>query len=414
MVHEIAAGCNSASSKPMAALPSSKKVARHVKMMLDRIRAAHGANQRKLERHLICSYLNSFDARCEAVRAALRGLKPHRRPKATQVYSIVRSLDPWQGTEEPVIVNWKIKDANANSCRITMDFGPINRALQYLTHRLLAATADLHPRQFAVRGGVHAAIAHVAKARAEGFGWCAEIDIADCYPSFEGEKLLGLFNLPEEVIEHVITCKDLNLTLGSHPVVVGPASDDEGNNVLLNEALAEARQGIPQGSAVSPLVAELLLAMPLKHLPEGGEVCVYADNLLIMAKDESKAVSMIQALESALAAHPAGQLRPNIRLFKPDEPIDFLGHRFFHLNGAVHIHPSPRNASNFETKLKQGLKKLKNTKSPVKRRLCIGHELATYVRSWTAAFKLCDDIQSLKKTCLTEIKKKMPSVQTSG
>jgi hypothetical protein len=220
MVHEIAAGCNSASSKPMAALPSSKKVARHVKMMLDRIRAAHGANQRKLERHLICSYLNSFDARCEAVRAALRGLKPHRRPKATQVYSIVRSLDPWQGTEEPVIVNWKIKDANANSCRITMDFGPINRALQYLTHRLLAATADLHPRQFAVRGGVHAAIAHVAKARAEGFGWCAEIDIADCYPSFEGEKLLGLFNLPEEVIEHVITCKDLNLTLGSHPVVL--------------------------------------------------------------------------------------------------------------------------------------------------------------------------------------------------
>ncbi len=199
---------------------STNKGTKHVDMMLNKIRAAHDANEHKREKHLIRGYLNSFDARVEAVRAALRSLNSHRRPKDTQVYSIVQTLDPWKGTEEPVTVHWKVKDANAHDYRIIMDFGPINRALQCLVHRVLGATADLHPRQFAVRGGVHAAIKHVAKARADGHVWCAEIDIANCYPSFEGEKLKEFFTLPEEVIEHAITCKDLNLILGSHPVVI--------------------------------------------------------------------------------------------------------------------------------------------------------------------------------------------------
>src|SRR6266542_2348573 len=75
----------------------------------------------------------------------------------------------------------------------------------------------------------------------------------------------------------------------SHAPHFGPAG---GLGILGAEVLAEARQGIPQGSAASPLLAEMLLASALRQLPTGGEVFAYLDNFLVMAKSEQDAVSM--------------------------------------------------------------------------------------------------------------------------
>jgi Reverse transcriptase (RNA-dependent DNA polymerase) len=62
--------------------------------------------------------------------------------------------------------------------------------------------------------------------------------------------------------------------------------------------LAAARRGIPQGSAASPLLAEMLLAPLLFQVPEGGKVVVvaYADNILVMAKTASDADAMTESL----------------------------------------------------------------------------------------------------------------------
>jgi hypothetical protein len=128
----------------------------HLDAMLTRIRKAHKAGNRRLLRHLIREYLTSYDARLAATRLARGRMRWDRRPKKTQVKSIAENLNPYQGTQEEVRLILIPK--GPDKFRPTLDFGIENRALQYLVLSVLYAIADLHPRQFATRGGVPAAI----------------------------------------------------------------------------------------------------------------------------------------------------------------------------------------------------------------------------------------------------------------
>ena len=58
---------------------------------------------------------------------------------------------------------------------------------------VLIAVLELHPNQYATRGGVHAAIKHTKQALIDGYVWAVELDIKDCYPSFDEEKLASFF-----------------------------------------------------------------------------------------------------------------------------------------------------------------------------------------------------------------------------
>ena len=41
--------------------------------------------------------------------------------------------------------------------------------------------------------------------------WAAEVDIQDCFPSFDGKKLPSLIPLPKEVVDHVIISEYLSV-----------------------------------------------------------------------------------------------------------------------------------------------------------------------------------------------------------
>ena len=127
-------------------------------------------------------------------------LKPHHRKVLDErLPEIAAKLDPWRGSSEEVVVHFKPKASNEHEYRPIMDFGIENRALQYLVRTVLKAQVDLHPRQFATRGGRPAAVAAVMEGLAAGYYYGAQIDISDCYPSFEGGVVPDLLPLPEEV-----------------------------------------------------------------------------------------------------------------------------------------------------------------------------------------------------------------------
>jgi hypothetical protein len=382
----------------------------HVRLMLDDVRSAHLAGKHKKAKNRIRRYLSSHHAGLVATELARRMMKPHRRFPKALVPSIASSLEPWAGTTEQVRVNVVPKNSDSGDYRVTLDFGPKNRALQYLLLRPLREIADLHPHQFGTgNGGPHAAIKHVAQAMKAGFVWATEIDIVSCFASFGGEGVVDFLPLPKEVTEQVLLARNLNLVPGNlvdlsgeepggvhhtpygaphtlHVPSFGPAG---GLGYLGARALAEARQGIPQGSAASPLVAEMLLALPLKQLPNMGRVFGYLDNFLVTATSEDDAVSMATALGCALQAHPAGPLRPKIRgIFRSGEPIDFLGYRLTAQHGAAIIEPSPAKLQEFEAELKAGLARINSGSLPPAARTRKIQQLRTYIRSWTAAFRL--------------------------
>ncbi len=421
---EFAVNCNPGTPAKPPQDAGKRQAKEHVGAMLNRIRAAHLAGKRKRMKYLSELYLNSNDAGLVATELARRAMKPHRHLPKVLVPSIASGLDPWAGTTEEVRVNMIPKDPDSGDYRLTMDFGPENRALQYLLLPLLREIADLHPHQFGTgNGGSHAAIKHIAQAMKDGFVWAVEIDIESCFPSFEADKVADLLPLPKEVTERVLLSRHLNLVPGNlldllggmpggvhedgspygvpHTPYIGPAC---GLGILVAEVLAEARRGIPQGSAASPLLAEMLLVPTLKQLPAGGEVFAYLDNFLVMAKSKEDAVSMTIALVSALKAHPAGPLRPKIKgRFHPGEPIEFLGHRLTAHHGTVTIEPSPLNQQKFEVTMKMELARIKgNSFSPAARARKV-RELKSYVRSWAAAFALWPQAEIHKEHWLAKI-----------
>jgi hypothetical protein len=367
----------------------------HARRLLRKIRFAREDGKKKRLDYLGRLYLNSFGAKLMAVRRAYEHMPTHLRPDQADLPAIAKRIDPWKGTNEVVHVYRKPKSSKPGDYRLIMNFGIENRALQYLVLSLLEKIFEPHPRQYLLRGGVQEAVGALANAMAKGPAWAYELDINDCYPSFDGKKLEELIPLPKEVIEHVITSRHLNLKGGTNIwVSFGPADGHE-QSIKLTTALADAaRRGIPQGSAVSPIVAEMVLALSLNAVPAIGTVFAYADNVLLLAASKSNAVAMKKALWSALEGHPVGRLQPKAKFFAVGEPIDFLGHRLTVVNERVHIAPTPRNHEKFAGRAATYLGLL-DQKLFHKEREAVLRDLNRYVNSWAANFWRCDGIKQI-------------------
>ena len=173
----------------------------------------------------------------------------------------------------------------------------------------------------------------------------------------------------------------------------------------MEEYLAAARRGIPQGSAASPLLAEMLLAPLLFPVPAGDQVAVvaYADNILVMAKTASDVDAMTNSLGLALKKHPAGQLSPKIKLFPTGGPIDFLGHRLTAHADEVHVQPTPQNREKFEGRMRKGLARLRKAAATPARRDKLARDLKSDLSSHASNFKHCDGMKEAKQYWLEQI-----------
>jgi hypothetical protein len=242
----------------------------HLEGLLRRVREPSRFNEKM---HHVRKYLGSYDAKLlaaiEADEAMRRNLGVAGITK-TELEATASKLDPWKGTDEPVHGYWK-KKTSGKGHRFICEFGSEHRALQYLVREVLIALHDLHPNQYATRGGVHAAIRHTKQALIDGYVWAVELDINNCYPSFDGEKLSRLLPLPKEVTERVILSRHMNLSLGFYCVGKGQGHDHE-VDATTPGAISPARRGLPQGSAVSPIVAEAMVAIALKAVPTLGVI----------------------------------------------------------------------------------------------------------------------------------------------
>jgi hypothetical protein len=378
----------------------SPRAKAHFEATLSRIQKAHRAGNRRQLRHLIQQYLTSYDARLAATRLARGRMHWDRRPKKHQLKSIAENLNAYQGTREEVRLILIPK--GPGKFRPTLDFGIENRALQYLVLSVLYAITELHPRQFATRGGPPAAITEVAKAIKAGSLHAREIDIKDFYPSFDGKKLVDLIPIPKRVIERVLISEHLNIVPGTlhHTTMFssnGAADTDQGVGSPLETYLADARRGIPQGSSVSPIVAEMLLAPVLHQVPAGGEVVAYADNILVITKNDGDADSMTESLGIALKTHPAGQLWPKIKSFPPGGPIEFLGHRLTADEDGLRIQPTADNREEFERRMNRGLAHLKGSTLSRAARKKIEQELKGDLSSHVSNFRHCDGMENYRQ-----------------
>jgi group II intron reverse transcriptase/maturase len=164
--------------------------------------------------------------------------------------------------------------------------------------------AEFEDCSYAFRRGrsVRDAVEKVCELREQGYRWLVDADIDDCFDSIPHDRLLarveqlGLDPYVRHLFERWIRVEIYD---GHHVVMPG--------------------RGIPQGSVVSPLLANLFLDQLDESFALFEQMIVrYADDFLVLCRDESRAEGALAAMVPPEAGFAGRNRRP------PRDPMNAL------------------------------------------------------------------------------------------
>ncbi|EQD76099.1 RNA-directed DNA polymerase (Reverse transcriptase), partial [mine drainage metagenome] len=205
------------------------------------------------------------------------------------------------------------------------------------------------------------AVARVqAQARA-GKTWVAETDVASFFDTVGRKRVMA--KLAERIAD------------GSFLRLAGAVI----RSGVLGEVTEEDAEGIPQGSPLSPLLANIFLAEFDREVGKRWALTRYADDLVVSCATREEAEAARAAAESALKREGLTVKAEKTRVVSLVEGVDFLGYRIT-LGGA---RPSEKSVRRFHEKvrsltLKHETRSLQEVVSRV----------MPVVRGWTNYFSL--------------------------
>jgi group II intron reverse transcriptase/maturase len=189
--------------------------------------------------------------------------------------------------------------------------------------------ADLPLEQYAYRRGRNAqqAVAEVEELLFRGHPEVVDADLADYFGSIPHAELL------QSVARRVVDRRVLHLIRMWLECPV-EETDDRGRKTRTTEA-KDNRRGIPQGSPISPLLANLYMrrfVLGWKKLgleqSLGSRIVTYADDLVILCT-KGKAAEALQRLREVMGRLKLTVNEEKTRICKvPEGEFDFLGYTF--------------------------------------------------------------------------------------
>jgi group II intron reverse transcriptase/maturase len=189
--------------------------------------------------------------------------------------------------------------------------------------------ADLPPELYAYRSGRNAqqAVIEVEELLFQGHPDVVDADLADYFGSIPHAELM------RSVARRIVDRRVLHLIRGWLDCPVEEA-DTRGRTTRTTEA-RDQRRGIPQGSPLSPLLANLYMRrfvlgwkkLGLEH-SLGSRIVTYADDLVILCR-KGKAEEALHRLREIMGKLKLTVNEEKTRICKvPDGEFDFLGYTF--------------------------------------------------------------------------------------
>lgn len=224
---------------------------------------------------------------------------------------------------------------------------------------------DFSASNFGYRRGKsqHQAMQHVQTIVREGHDWCAAIDLSSFFDEIPHDLILTLVrrNVADEGL----------VTLVARALKAG---------VVVDGAFEKTIKGCPQGSPLSPMLANIVLN-ELDHELErrGLRFCRWADDFVILLKSERAAhrvmAGTIRYLEERLRL-PVNKEKSQVTGIKE---VTFLGFQL--LRGKIRVSKTAR------ITFKRRVRELTRRNNPLSIEQGI-HELNQYLRGWSSYFRI--------------------------
>lgn len=167
-------------------------------------------------------------------------------------------------------------------------------------------------RSFAYRSGRSAldAVSQAQEEMVRGADWVLDLDIRSFFETVNHDKLLGL-------LEPYLSERDVLRLV--HQIIATPDADGDGPQ----------SRGIPQGSPLSPLLANIYLNPLDQYLEHRGTTFLrYADDIIVLIQDEATGKSLLEDIRAFLDANLGLSLHEEkTRIARPWE-LQFLGYSY--------------------------------------------------------------------------------------
>jgi len=310
-----------------AFMAEMERAGENARNIIARLGNVSNRNQRRL---LIDKFLKSADAKQYYLFRAIIRCKRLHRFTPEQIVSEASSLDLFGGESERV---WSFNKpaTTLQSARTITTFGPRRKARQNMVRAVLFAVHQPRPDQYTINGGVPKALKALVQDFEAGFHFATERDIRRFYQQIRLEGLADILRpLPRRVVEKV--------------VYDGRSDDrtdvDDLSTAVTADGLLPLR-GLPQGSACSPIAAEMVVANLLADVSNDVRIRAYADNVIILGRTEDAVRAASEQLAHLANAHSAGPLRlkDDAEIFDlRNDTFALLGYEGSYLGSAV----SPR------------------------------------------------------------------------
>lgn len=288
-----------------------------------------------------------------------------------QIVTLADELSAFEDCGEPILA-WMQPKSFGGGERPICDFGMQRKALHYLLGDVLRAKFPSATCDYMVKGRGGDLLAKTARSLIEGGkSWVFTADLSNFYRSVQQTQLQDLLGLPIGVVSNSLL---IPLSAPLHDafsyVSTPPVFD------------GAVREGLPQGSGASGLVASMLLGTWLDHSAPTGHVFLNGDDIMVIAGDELELKAFEMSLLEYLSNHPHGPFQlKHTEIVNAEAGFDFCKYRFKRdvQHGGVRLTPS--NKSYFRAKIKI----MKMTKEHP---FDVYHRLEKYIERWAAAFPL--------------------------